>query len=77
MSTEEPILNSGERLYYQDIAHGILHQRKIEETKKNDEDNFVMEFHFQPHRNKLKNIMHLLIQHKFKYFQKIKSFFTL
>ena len=66
MSTEEPILNSGERLYYQDIAHGILRQSKIEETKKNDEDNFTMEFHFQPRINKLENDKYSNIPSKFR-----------
>ena len=67
MSTEEPILNNGERLYYQDIAKGIIRQSKIEETKKNDEDNFTMEFHFQPHTNsKLENDKYSNIPSKFR-----------
>ena len=48
MTSEEPLVNNGERLYYKNLALGVLRQSKIEETKKNDEENFTMEFHFQP-----------------------------
>ena len=49
MSKEELSVNNGEHLYYKNIAHNVLRQSKIEETRKNDEDNFTMEFNFQPH----------------------------
>ena len=49
MSGEEPLVNNGEHLYYKNMAHKILRQSKIEETKKNDEDNFTAEFNFKPH----------------------------
>ena len=49
MSKVEPLVNNGENIYYKNIAKNILRQKKIEETKKNDEDNFTMEFNFQPH----------------------------
>jgi len=41
-------MNNGEHLYYKNMAHNILRQSKIEEKKKNNEDNFTMEFSFQP-----------------------------
>ena len=34
MSGEEPLVNNGEHLYYKNMAHKILRQSKIEETKK-------------------------------------------
>ena len=49
MSKEELSVNNGEHLYYKNIAHNVLRQSKIEETRKNEEDNFTMEFNFQPH----------------------------
>ena len=45
----EPEANNGEFIYYKNIAKNVLRQSKIEETKKNQEDNFTMEFNFQPH----------------------------
>ena len=48
MSKEELSVNNGEHLYYKNIAHNVLRQSKIEETRKNEEDNFTMEFNFQP-----------------------------
>ena len=55
MSTEGPLVNNGEHLYYKNIAHNVLRQSKIEETKKNQEDNFTMEFNFQPQFLKTEN----------------------
>ena len=55
MSKVEPLVNNGEHIYYKNIAKNILRQNKIEETKKNDEDNFTMEFNFQPHFLKTEN----------------------
>ncbi len=49
MSKQELSANHGEHLYYKNIAHNVLRQSKIEETRKNEEDNFTMEFNFQPH----------------------------
>jgi len=49
MSKEESSVNNGEHLYYKNIAHNVLRQSKIEETRKNEEDNFTMEFNFKPH----------------------------
>lgn len=49
MSAHESSLNNGEHIYYKNFAHKILRQSKIEETKKNDEDNFTAEFSFKPH----------------------------
>ncbi len=48
MNEEGPLVNNGERLYYISLAQECLKQRKIEETKKNDEENFTMEFNFKP-----------------------------
>ena len=45
----EPEANNREFIYYKNIAKNVLRQSKIEETKKNQEDNFTMEFNFQPH----------------------------
>ena len=66
MSKEEPLVNNGERLYYLNLAHGVLRQSKIEEVKKNDEDNFTMEFSFKPHINKVENDKYSNIQSKFR-----------
>ena len=55
MSKVEPLVNNGENIYYKNIAKNILRQNKIEETKKNDEDNFTMEFNFHPHFLKTEN----------------------
>ena len=55
MSKVEPLVNNGEHIYYKNIAKNILRQNKIEETKKNDEDNFTMEFNFHPHFLKTEN----------------------
>jgi len=55
MSKVEPLVNNGENIYYKNIAKNILRQKKIEETKKNDEDNFTMEFNFHPHFLKTEN----------------------
>ena len=49
MSKQELSANHGEHLYYKNIAYNVLRQSKIEETRKNEEDNFTMEFNFQPH----------------------------
>ena len=49
MSIEESSVNNGEHMYYKNLAHKIIRQNKIEETKKNDEDNFTAEFSFKPH----------------------------
>ena len=49
MNTEGSSVNNGEHLYYKNMAHKIMRQSKIEETKKNDEDNFTAEFNFKPH----------------------------
>ena len=65
MTTEEPLVNNGERLYYKNLAHGFLRQSKIEETKKNDEENFTMEFRFQPSINKTENDKYSNVQSKF------------
>ena len=65
MTSEEPIVNNGERLYYKNLAHGVLRQSKIEETKKNDEDNFTMEFRFEPRINKAENDKYSNIPSKF------------
>jgi hypothetical protein len=66
MSTEDPLVNNGERLYYKNLAHGVLRQSKIEETKKNDEDNFTMEFRFQPRISKIENDKYSNIPSKFR-----------
>ena len=66
MSSERPLVNNGERLYYKNIAHGVLRQSKIEETKKNDEDNFTMEFRFQPRISKIENDKYSNIPSKFR-----------
>ena len=66
MSTEDPLVNNGERLYYKNLAHGVLRQSKIEETKKNDEDNFTMEFRFQPRITKVENDKYSNIPSKFR-----------
>ena len=49
MDKEDYPVNNGEHLYYKNMAHNFLRQSKIEEKKKNEEDNFTMEFNFQPH----------------------------
>ena len=49
MSKMEAVVDDGEFIYYKNIAKNVLRQSKIEETKKNQEDNFTMEFNFQPH----------------------------
>ena len=66
MTTDEPLVNNGERLYYQNIAHGVLRQSKIEKTKKNEEEDFKMEFRFQPNINKNENDKYSDIQSKYK-----------
>ena len=66
MASEDQILNNGERLYYLNLAHGIVRQSKIEETKKNEEDNFTMEFKFQPRINKEDNDKYSNVQSKFR-----------
>ena len=66
MTSEEQILNNGERLYYLNLAHGIVRQSKIEEAKKNEEDNFTMEFKFQPRINKEDNDKYSNIKSKFR-----------
>ena len=55
MSKVEPLVNNGEHMYYKNIAKNILRENKIEETKKNHEDNFTMEFNFQPRFLKTEN----------------------
>ena len=45
----EALVDDGEFIYYKNIAKNVLRKSKIEETKKNQEDNFTMEFNFQPH----------------------------
>jgi hypothetical protein len=65
MTSEEPLVNNGERLYYKNLALGVLRQSKIEETKKNDEENFTMEFHFQPRVEKTENDKYSNVQSKF------------
>ena len=49
MSKMESLIDDGEFIYYKNIAKNVLRQSKIEETKKYQEDNFNMEFNFQPH----------------------------
>ena len=49
MSKMEALVDDGEFIYYKNIAKNVLRKSKIEETKKNQEDNFTMEFNFQPH----------------------------
>ena len=66
MTTDEPLVNNGERLYYQNIAHGVLRQSKIEKTKKNEEEDFKMEFSFQPNINKNENDKYSDIHSKYK-----------
>lgn len=34
MTTEEVFVNNGERLYYQNLAHGFVLENKLEEAKK-------------------------------------------
>ena len=65
MSLEEPLVNNGERLYYNNLAHGVLRQIKLEETRKNEEDNFTMEFSFTPRINKTENDKYSNIPSKF------------
>ena len=64
MSSKEPLMNNGERIYYKNLALGIIRQSKIEETKKNDEDNFTMEFKFHPHIEKNENDKYSNVQSK-------------
>lgn len=56
MTSEDVQVNNGERLYYQNLAHGFLRESKLEETKKNEEDNYTMEFNFKPRIPKMKMI---------------------
>lgn len=65
MATEPPLVNNGERLYYKNLAHDVLRQNKLEEAKKNEEENFTMEFRFQPNINKNENDKYSNIQSKF------------
>lgn len=55
MTSEDVQVNNGERLYYQNLAHGFLRESKLEETKKNEEDNYTMEFNFKPRIPKNEN----------------------
>ena len=66
MTTDEPLVNNGERVYYKHLAHGVLRQSKIEKTKKNEEEDFKMEFRFQPNINKNENDKYSEIQSKYK-----------
>ena len=65
MNSEEPLVNNGERLYYKHLALGVIRQSKIEETKKNDEENFTMEFSFKPRIEKTENDKYSNVQCKF------------
>lgn len=55
MTSQDVVVNNGERLYYQNLAHGFLRESKLEETKKNEEDNYTMEFNFKPRIPKNEN----------------------
>ena len=65
MTTEEVEVNNGERLYYQNLAHGFLRESKLQEAKKNEEDNFSMEFKFQPRILKTENDKYANVTSKF------------
>ena len=65
MNKEISSVNNGEHLYYKNIAHNVLRQNKIEETRKNQEDNFTMEFNFQPHFLKTENSEYSNIKSRF------------
>ena len=65
MNEEGPLVNNGERLYYLNLAHECLRQNKIEETKKNEEENFTMEFNFQPRITVTENNKYSNIQSRF------------
>ena len=55
MTTEEVFVNNGERLYYQNLAHGFVLENKLEEAKKKEEEDFTMEFNFKPRITKAEN----------------------
>ena len=65
MNEEGPLVNNGERLYYISLAQECLKQSKIEETKKNDEENFTMEFNFKPRFTITENNKYSNVQSKF------------
>ena len=65
MSKVEPIVSNGDHMYYKNIAQNILRQSKIEETKKNQEDNFTMEFNFKPHFLKTENDNYSKVKSRF------------
>ena len=65
MSKEELSINNGDHLYYKNIASKVLRQIKIEETRKNEEDSFTMEFNFQPHFLKTETSDYLNVKSRF------------
>ena len=65
MTSEDVQVNNGERLYYQNLAHGFLRESKLEETKKNEEDNYTMEFNFKPRIPKNENDKYANVSSRF------------
>ena len=65
MTSEDVLVNNGERLYYQNLAQGFLRESKIEETKKNEEDNYAMEFSFKPRIPKNENDKYANVSSRF------------
>jgi hypothetical protein len=65
MTSEDVVVNNGERLYYQNLAQGFLRESKLEEAKKNEEDNYTMEFNFKPRISKNENDKYANISSRF------------
>ena len=65
MTSEDVVVNNGERLYYQNLAQGFLRESKLEETKKNEEDNYTMEFNFKPRISKNENDKYANVSSRF------------